>query len=173
MKLNYTFLKDELALIEIRKHQWIQSEKTGKTVGFATAAVDWIKKHGKQWVAFRMDAHRNSLSERRSFRRYNHRLPLEITYNNKSLTLKSNDVSLIGLSCALPHHVPSETPVNVLFKFNKEKQIQTKAFKFKSRILRIETINKKASPVQPKYQAFLPFNEKVRDFLRSNADYLS
>ena len=42
MYSNYSFLRDELALEEIRKHKWIESEKQQKEVGFATAAVDWI-----------------------------------------------------------------------------------------------------------------------------------
>ncbi|MCK5013580.1 MAG: hypothetical protein KAS66_07155 [Candidatus Omnitrophica bacterium] len=53
MDLNYSFLKDELALEEIRKHKWIESEKQKKEIGFATAAVDWIKKYGQSWKAFR------------------------------------------------------------------------------------------------------------------------
>ena len=36
----YSFLKDELALQEIRKHQWLEGEKKGHAVGFATAALD-------------------------------------------------------------------------------------------------------------------------------------
>ena len=43
---DYSFLKDELALNEIRKHKWIESEKCGCEIGFATAAFDWIKRYG-------------------------------------------------------------------------------------------------------------------------------
>ena len=52
MKINYSFLKDELALAEIRKHKWLESEKKGCEIGFATAALDWIKKHGLQWLEY-------------------------------------------------------------------------------------------------------------------------
>ncbi len=51
--VRYSYLKDEFALDEIRKHKWIESEKAGCEIGFATAAVDWIKKHGEQWLQFR------------------------------------------------------------------------------------------------------------------------
>jgi len=49
---NYSFLKDELALSEIRKHKWIESEKKGHEIGFATAALDWIKQHGSAWLRY-------------------------------------------------------------------------------------------------------------------------
>lgn len=51
--VRYSFLNDTLALEEIRKHKWIESEKAGREIGFATAAVDWIKKYGEQWLRFR------------------------------------------------------------------------------------------------------------------------
>ena len=53
MDINYSFLKDELVLNEIRKHKWIESEKLGKEIGFATAAHDWIKKYGELWKQYR------------------------------------------------------------------------------------------------------------------------
>ena len=43
MTEHYSFLNDELALLEIRKHKWIESEKCGREIGFASAALDWIK----------------------------------------------------------------------------------------------------------------------------------
>ena len=33
-------------LIEIRKHKWIENEKLGQEIGFATAVYDWINKYG-------------------------------------------------------------------------------------------------------------------------------
>jgi len=51
--IQYSFLKDELALEEIRRHKWIESEKRNEEVGFATAALDWIEKYGEQWLRLR------------------------------------------------------------------------------------------------------------------------
>ena len=59
MKTEYSFLKDELALLEIRKHKWIESEKLGREVGFATAALDWINKYGAAWKQFRLKTENN------------------------------------------------------------------------------------------------------------------
>lgn len=67
MKADYSFLKDELALLEIRKHKWIESEKLGYEIGFATAAYDWINKYGDAWKKFRLETenNKNILTERR------------------------------------------------------------------------------------------------------------
>ena len=69
MKTSYSFLKDELALIEIRKHKWIESEKLGQEIGFATAAYDWINKYGYTWKQFRLDMedNKNVFTERRQY----------------------------------------------------------------------------------------------------------
>lgn len=67
MNRGYSFLKDELALLEIRKHKWIESEKLGREIGFATAACDWINKYGEGWKQFRLETEdaKNVLTERR------------------------------------------------------------------------------------------------------------
>ena len=49
----YSILSDEYALYEIRKHKWFQSEKAGREVGFASAAVDWVKHYGDTWRFYR------------------------------------------------------------------------------------------------------------------------
>lgn len=53
MKIHYPFLQDELALLEIRKHKWIESEKLGQEIGFATAALNWINTYGSAWLAWK------------------------------------------------------------------------------------------------------------------------
>ena len=40
---HYSFLNDQYARYEIRKHKWLISEKANREVGFATAALDWRK----------------------------------------------------------------------------------------------------------------------------------
>jgi hypothetical protein len=63
MNIRYSFLKDELAIQEIRKHKWIESEKQGNEIGFATAAVDWINKYGNLWLQYRLHGHNKENSE--------------------------------------------------------------------------------------------------------------
>lgn len=64
MKTDYSFLTDELALLEIRKYKWIESEKLGHEMGFATAAYEWISKYGDFWKQIQMktEAHRIDLA---------------------------------------------------------------------------------------------------------------
>jgi len=50
MEKTYSFLKDELVLQEIRRHKWIESEKQGYDIGFASAAYDWICRFGNDWL---------------------------------------------------------------------------------------------------------------------------
>lgn len=59
----YSYLNDELALNEIRKHKWIESEKLGREIGFASAAIDWIQKYGAEFRRYRMSSNLESMSE--------------------------------------------------------------------------------------------------------------
>lgn len=45
-------LKDERVIAEIEKHKWFESEKAGYDIGFETAAADWIKKYGDEWIKY-------------------------------------------------------------------------------------------------------------------------
>ncbi len=67
MKKNYSVLRDHMALEEIRKHKWIESEKIGQEIGFATAALDGVTKHGNDWLRYRFDIH-NSANRNRLIR---------------------------------------------------------------------------------------------------------
>lgn len=60
MEKTYSFLADELVLQEIRKHKWLESEKAGHEIGFASAAYDWICHFGNDWLT-----HQIALSQER------------------------------------------------------------------------------------------------------------
>ncbi|MEN8724427.1 MAG: DUF4032 domain-containing protein [Lentimonas sp.] len=38
---------------EILKHKWLESEKTGKDIGFERALLDWIRRHRQSWRSHR------------------------------------------------------------------------------------------------------------------------
>ena len=40
---------------EIKKHQWIESEKHGRDIGFEKAAQDWLKHHFVDWKRYHWD----------------------------------------------------------------------------------------------------------------------
>ena len=50
---SYPFLLDSQARLEIYKHKWLESEKAGREIGFATAAHEWITKYGETWLEHR------------------------------------------------------------------------------------------------------------------------
>lgn len=170
MEQKYSFLNDELALIEIRKHKWIESEKHNAEIGFATAAVDWIKKYGYAWKKSRLgltDA-ANVLSEKRQHRRFPSQLPVEIKLDNTHISAKTDDISLVGLSCTIPAPLPSNAPADVTIRFIKTKGEQKIKFQFASRVLRVSKTQRSASG----YTVFLSFTEEVRDYIRANAESL-
>ena len=38
---------------EILKHKWIESEKSGKDIGFERALLSWVRKHRTDWKTHR------------------------------------------------------------------------------------------------------------------------
>ena len=166
MDINYSFLKDELAVLEIRKHKWIESEKCGREIGFATAAVDWIKKYGHDWKLYRLgiQCDQNIFSEKRQYRRFSHQTPVQLKINEHHFATTTSEINLVGLNCVLPEHFPTETEVSVIIHFQNHKNLfRTSSFQFTSKILR-SSLSKHSGKLC--YQVFLPFNEKTRNYLR-------
>ncbi len=171
MTTKFSFLKDELALIEISKHKWIESEKLGREIGFATAAHDWINKYGYTWKQFRLDveATKNVLTERRQYRRFSKSFPVQIKTDQVLLASFTENFSLIGFGCILPVHIPQNTPTDIIINFDENNLSGSRIkLQFSSRILRISQSKAKKSVLC--YQAFIPFNEEVRDFLRNHPE---
>ncbi len=51
-------LQNRDALGEIARHQWIESEKAGRDIGFETASEDWLKRFSKAWMDYHMPQQR-------------------------------------------------------------------------------------------------------------------
>ena len=47
-------LQNRQVLDEIARHQWIESEKAGRDIGFEFAAEDWLKRFSKAWMDYHM-----------------------------------------------------------------------------------------------------------------------
>ena len=167
MRNTYSFLKDELALLEIRKHKWIESEKHGCEIGFATAAVDWIKKYGATWRSYRFPAgEKQAFSEKRQHRRFPVQFPVQLSCDRARFLCETTDVSIVGLSCSLPKPLPADATADVTILI-KDKNKPKSRFQFKSRITRVDqSLGRKG------YHVFLPFTEEVRDYLRTHAEIL-
>ena len=174
MKINYSFLKDELALLEIRKHKWIESEKAGREIGFASAAVDWIKKYGNQFRQFRfgLKDDRDHFSEKRIYRRFHFQCPVYIKIGKNVIASQTQDINLIGFRCLIPYSCVQNSSAEVTIAFPlRGSAVPSSTFQFKSQIQRVLESPQK-SPLLPR-QIFLPFNEKVRAYLRAHADLIT
>lgn len=170
MDFQYSLLKDDLAINEIRKHKWLESEKAGQEIGFASAAIDWIDKYSQAWTQSRIKMKDTDgiYCEKRFHRRFKCQLPVQISNAAKSITTYTDDINLLGLACTVPDYFKKEEIVDVLISFEKgHPQIKTYRFSFKSKVsIKNCTFNDSALTF---HRLFLPFSEEVRDFLRLHA----
>ncbi len=170
MNTTYSFLQDELALAEIRKHKWLESEKLGREVGFATAATDWIKKYGQDWTRYRLGVQNNQnvFSEKRHYRRFHYEWPIHLKVNDHFIISRTHDINLIGLSCDIPSFIAEGTIAEVTISF------QNEGHSPKESKIQFQTKIKKVAQQKGKlfYKVFLPFTEDVRNYLRANAALL-
>ncbi|MDP2652987.1 MAG: hypothetical protein Q8Q08_03040 [Candidatus Omnitrophota bacterium] len=174
MRENYSFLKDELALLEIRKHKWLESEKAGREIGFATAAVDWVKKYGAQWKSHRagQDNPQHLFQEKRQHRRFYSRIPIRLQINNNKIQAQTDSINLVGLSCTIPQYVPPENAATVTLSMPRAgSEIPRFVLKFQSRIKQVR--QKTQNTTEAAYQLFIPFGEDVRDYLRTHPGFLA
>ncbi|MCA9408355.1 MAG: PilZ domain-containing protein [Candidatus Omnitrophica bacterium] len=172
MQSEYSFLKDELALQEIRKHKWIESEKLGQEIGFATAAVDWVNKYGNDFTQYRNKLIQTNAAfyERRKYRRYATGIPVELEINEHSYCSIAKDISLIGFSSLISNHYPVDSSVSVTMDIKlKGSQTRSTKFQFYSQILRINDPVDDAANLC--FNVFIPFTENFREFLRTHLPF--
>lgn len=129
MKNNYPYLKDQDALSEIRKHKWIESQKAGTEVGFASAAVDWIKKYGKEWEKSRSRVYpaQDIFLEKRKYRRFKLRGMARLINDGISISAEPVDLSFFGLLLKANKNLPlgSSIKARVSIEFrNKKKDVE-------------------------------------------------
>ncbi|MDO8581105.1 MAG: hypothetical protein Q7S13_06465 [Candidatus Omnitrophota bacterium] len=173
MDIRYSFLKDELAIQEIRKHKWIESEKQGNEIGFATAALDWIHKYGNEWKQFRLKSHnaQHLFEEKRRQRRFSYQWPVEIKIAAQHAASLTTSVNLTGFSCLLSEPIAELTPVIIRMEFERPGSSRPLYFQFKSRISRLNKSSQTDNGIA--YKAFIPFTEEVRDYLRIHGPSLA
>ncbi len=164
MSGDYSFFKDALALVEIRKHQWIESQKIKKEVSFASAALDWITKYGPDWKKYRLDntTADNPFTEKRGYRRFEYSAPVVLKLNNKIFHTETNSVSLIGFSCLIPEFIEKGTTIEVTIQLSPD---EVTHFNFNCQVTRV-------SPTQngQQFNIFIPFKEKIRNFFRIHSN---
>jgi len=112
----YSYLNDPRAIAEIKKHKWIESQKAGREIGFATAALDWIHKHGNAWkeIHVKQDRNKTLFRERRTFRRFKFYGRIELFKENfPALSGEPLDISLEGLLCKTNSYLFPGSTLNI------------------------------------------------------------
>lgn len=119
MKTSYPFLRDPRALLEIRKHQWLESEKIGQEIGFGSAAVDWINKYGELWRKAHVDSQRNNdiFLENRKFRRFRLYGRATVIYDKDNFPAQTVNVSYFGLLCRIERYLEPGSIVIIQWSF--------------------------------------------------------
>lgn len=143
MKKRYNYLQDGKAVEEILKHKWIESQKHGRDIGFATAALDWISKYGEAWRLHHEQEYRqhvqhlDNLIERRKYRRFKNKLPAKIIHSNKEHSIIIKDINYFDI-CFFSKAEISSAPTLTL-KINSDNSSNpltfTAALKLKKSIL--------------------------------------
>ena len=54
VETNKKLLKNKKAVEEINRHRWIESERTGRDIGFEQASTQWLEKFSKAWMQYHM-----------------------------------------------------------------------------------------------------------------------
>ncbi len=167
MKEKFSFLKDPRALLEISKHKWIESEKRGEEIGFATAAVDWAKKYGQDWkrAYFKEATDSDLFIEKRRYRRFPLEIGLVIKRNETCLSAAPKDINLEAISCKVGQRLPQDGSIEIILKapaktsFRKENYLKCKA-----KILRIAPFPENLTGSE--YNVVLMPGEECRELLR-------
>lgn len=161
MKERFSFLSDERALAEIRKHKWIESQKEGREIGFASSALDWIKRFGEQWkkVHFKKEKDYSHLFERRKFRRFKIVSDVKLTKDNLYFSAKAKEVSFTGLLCNSDEYISPSNEVIINFYLKCENRNELTDLKCKGRVNRVYPISSGG------YDLFLRFDEAGQRYI--------
>lgn len=165
MRDKYPYLRDPRALAEIRKHKWIESEKKGKEIGFASAAVDWIGKYGEEWKKIHGEEYKDNrvFIERRKYRRFKLNAFIKLAKKDIFLLADALNVSFFGLLCRAKEYLEIGSEVDIYIKLTKNGK---KNLLCKGVIERILSVSPNA------YEIFLRFNDYSQQKV-ANWEYIS
>lgn len=123
-KSTYSYLKDPRALAEIRKHKWFLSQEAKCEIGFATAAVDWVKKYGEEWKKVHVKGLKDLeiFLERRKYRRFDIDTHLTLRQNESQFLAQVINVNYFGFLCRTRHFLYLGNNVNIEMQINQKAQ---------------------------------------------------
>jgi len=119
MKQKFNYLQHDKAVNEMLKHKWIESQKSGRDIGFATAALDWIKRFGQSWKRTNnindnlVHDELQELIERRKYRRFKANWPIKIKSDNLKLDTQIKEFNHIGLDFFSDAPIPTESYIEI------------------------------------------------------------
>lgn len=152
MRDKYPYLKDPRALAEIRKHKWLESQKAGQEIGFASAAVDWVKKHGEEWKKVHAGCRNGEIFiERRKYRRFELRGMVQLAKDGISVLAEPINLSFFGLLCKTNNDLPLGSTIKARMSF--ELKQNKRDLECCGRIERVVLVK------PSRYDVFLNFNE--------------
>jgi hypothetical protein len=164
----YPYLRDPRAIAEIRKHQWIESEKAGREIGFGTAAVDWIAKYGEAWKKAHAAEKRDKkiLLEQRRYRRFALESTASFWCSGRRMRARTVNISCLGLLCKIRR--PLELGSRVVIQWSQDGDAR-KDLVFEGTVERVSCCRDN----EGESTLLLKFNEATRkkienlDFLRN------
>lgn len=157
MSKHYSYLNDPRAISEIRKHKWIESQKAGREIGFATAALDWINKHGSAWQRIHIKDEKTStlFMERRGFRRFNFNGRVELLKDNTpALSGEPVNISLEGLLCRTNGYLLPGSTLDINLSLSPDKKT---VLDCKGMVDRIRPLGK------DEYELFIKFDSRCQE----------
>ncbi|MBP7216129.1 MAG: PilZ domain-containing protein, partial [Candidatus Omnitrophica bacterium] len=150
-------------LEEIRKHKWIESQKAGCEIGFATAAWDWITRYGEDWkkIHVKEDTETAVFMERRRFRRFKFKGCIQLLKDNAICIADAINVSFFGLSFRSPDYLTpgSSMDVRLLFDCNGHQKLSCQG-----------TVNRVIPLDTRLFELFLRFDERSQEEI-TRCDY--
>ncbi|MFC1594627.1 PilZ domain-containing protein [Candidatus Omnitrophota bacterium] len=164
MKRGFSFLSDERAVAEIRKHQWIESQKAKREIGFATAAVEWVKSFGKAWKRIHINEKKdyNFLLERRRFRRFRIDSNVELKKGEARVRAQAKELSFTGVLCQTSEYLPVNREVTINFNLQHYNHDRLSNITCTGMVNRVEVARPKG------YEVFLRFDEAGQRYMEDS-----
>lgn len=160
MQDNYHYFSDPRALAEIQKHKWLESQKQGREIGFASAAMDWIKNYGEAWKKIHAVEKKDKrvFIEKRKYRRFNLNQLIKLVKDNVVFLGEGVNLSFFGLMCKVREFLPVGSRVNAYVPIELETG---------EKIICPGTVERIIHIKPEKYELFLKFDNTCQEQLEN------
>jgi len=160
VKRSYPYLKDPRAIAEIRKHQWIESEKAGREIGFGSAAIDWVSKYGQQWESGHAKIDKNVFIENRKYRRFPLLSSAVLIQAEKTIIIRTLNINPQGILCISKERLDVNSKVILQWSFERDRE---SGVVFSGTVLRVLACHDKTS----EFKLLIQFDEESRRKIES------